>query len=150
MVSIINKNDYELFAKSCEATMLRGRSSVIFMFFWGGFICMFAEMLILIFNRLGFGRQESVIYLNIALILISFTLTLLGAFQKMGRFAVAFIFITPFWLANAVLCCALENRAEGFIFGVCGKMFEIVGPVLVCEVIAFILCGGFLYAFSFL
>ena len=135
--------------KSCECGVFRS-SIIILVFFLGGLICMFGEAFIFIFNILGFKRQEAVIYLNISLILISFVLTIFSIFQKMGGFANVFISIVPFWFANAILCCALENRFEGFIFGVGCKMFEIVGSVLVFEVIAFILCGCFLYFFSFL
>ena len=54
-----------------------------------------------------------------------------GVYDNIGRFAGAGSTIPITGFSNAVVSPALEFRAEGYIYGVGAKMFQIAGPVIV-------------------
>ncbi|MDY2510746.1 MAG: SpoVA/SpoVAEb family sporulation membrane protein, partial [Ruminococcus callidus] len=47
--------------------------------------------------------------------------------------------------ANAVSCCAVESKSEGWILGVGAKIFTIAGPVIVYGTAASVVYGIIYY-----
>ncbi len=80
-------------------------------------------------------------YTLVTLIFISTLLTGLGVYDKIGSFAGAGSVIPITGFANSIASPAIEFKTEGWIFGMCVKMFTIAGPVLVNGIAGSVLVG---------
>ena len=69
----------------------------------------------------------------------------LGWYEKIAKHAGAGTLVPITGFANAVSCCAIESRAEGWILGVGAKIFTIAGPVIVYGTAASMLYGLIYY-----
>jgi len=97
----------------------------------GGGICAFAEGLNQIFTNWGGMDRESATTLTaVILVGIAVTLTGIGVFDKIARFAGGGTLVPITGFANAVAAPAIDSRAEGFVLGVGSKIFTVAGPVL--------------------
>lgn len=115
----------------------------LFHAFWiGGLICLFGEvikdLLMLIPNM---SVENASVWESIILIAIASILTGFGVYDKLGAYAGAGTIVPITGFSNSITSPALEFKREGFIFGLCAKMFIISGPVIVCGVIASIVAG---------
>ena len=102
--------------------------------FWafvvGGTICTIGQSLIE-FYKIWFELQDASVLASATLVFIAALLTGFGVYDNIGRFAGAGSTIPITGFSNAVVSPALEFRAEGYIYGVGAKMFQIAGPVIV-------------------
>lgn len=102
--------------------------------FWafvvGGTICTIGQVLIE-FYKIWFELQDASVLASATLVFIAALLTGFGVYDNIGRFAGAGSTIPITGFSNAVVSPALEFRAEGYIYGVGAKMFQIAGPVIV-------------------
>ena len=73
------------------------------------------------------------------LVFIAALMTGFGIYDNIGRFAGAGSTIPITGFSNAVVSPALEFRAEGYVYGVGAKMFQVAGPVIVNGVTASVL-----------
>ena len=73
---------------------------------------------------------------SIILIFIGSTLTGLGVYDRIGKFAGGGSIVPITGFANSVVSPAMEFKAEGFIYGLAAKMFVIAGPIIVFGVIS--------------
>ena len=115
----------------------------LFHAFWiGGLICLLGEvikdLLMLIPNM---SVENASVWESIILIAIASILTGFGVYDKLGAYAGAGTIVPITGFSNSITSPALEFKREGFIFGLCAKMFIISGPVIVCGVIASIVAG---------
>jgi len=116
----------------------------LFHAFWvGGLICCIGEAikdtLLLIFPDMTLdaaGNWES----TIVIVLASF-LTGIGIYDRIGAYAGAGSIIPISGFSNSITSPALEFKREGFIFGLCAKMFTIAGPVIVSGLVAGVIVG---------
>ena len=100
-------------------------------FLVGGGICLFAEGVIrLLVGVWGLTRDTASAWSAILLILIAVTLTALGVFDKIAKFAGGGTLLPITGFANAVASPAIDSRSEGFVLGVGAKIFTVAGPVL--------------------
>ena len=100
-------------------------------FLVGGGICAFAEGIIQLFTRaLGQSRDVAGTWAAIILIFLAVTLTAIGVFDKIAKFAGAGTLVPITGFANAVASPAIDSRAEGLVLGVGSKIFTVAGPVL--------------------
>ena len=100
-------------------------------FLVGGGICLFAEGVIQALTRLGgLPRDTASAWSSILLILLAVTLTAVGVFDKIAKFAGGGTLVPITGFANAVASPAIDSRAEGFVLGVGAKIFTVAGPVL--------------------
>ena len=76
-----------------------------------------------------------------ALIFLGTTLTGLGVYDRIGKYAGAGSVVPITGFANAMVAPAIEFRQEGLVTGVGAKMFSIAGPVIVFGVSASVLAG---------
>ena len=67
----------------------------------------------------------------IVMVFLGATLTGLGLYDKIGKFAGAGSIVPITGFANSIVSPAMEYKREGYIMGVGAKMFTIAGPVLV-------------------
>ena len=102
--------------------------------FWafviGGVICCIGQAFIELY-KLWFPIEDASVLASATLVLIAAIMTGLGIYDNIGRFAGAGSTIPITGFSNAVVSPALEFRAEGYIYGVGAKMFQVAGPVIV-------------------
>lgn len=102
--------------------------------FWafaiGGVICCIGQALIELF-KIWFSVEDASVLASASLVLLAAIMTGLGIYDNIGRFAGAGSTIPITGFSNAVVSPALEFRAEGYIYGVGAKMFQVAGPVIV-------------------
>ena len=100
-------------------------------FLVGGGICLFAEGVIqLLTGVLHLERDVASAWSSILLVAIAVTLTAIGIFDKIAKFAGGGTLLPITGFANAVASPAIDSRSEGFVLGVGAKIFTVAGPVL--------------------
>lgn len=117
--------------------------SLIWAFLIGGLICCigqgFYDALHAIFNDI--PKEDLSVYTLVIMIFLGTFLTGIGVYDKIGSFAGAGSIIPITGFANSVASPAIEFKTEGWIFGMCVKMFTIAGPVIVNGVVGSIVVG---------
>ena len=96
----------------------------------GGTICTIGQALIE-FYKIWFELQDASVLASATLVFIAALLTGFVVYDNSRRFSGAGSTIPITGFSNAVVSPALEFRAEGYIYGVGAKMFQIAGPVIV-------------------
>lgn len=71
------------------------------------------------------------VFTAIVMVFLGATLTGIGLYDKIGKFAGAGSIVPITGFANSIVSPAMEYKREGYIMGVGAKMFTIAGPVLV-------------------
>ncbi|MBR5479290.1 MAG: stage V sporulation protein AC [Clostridia bacterium] len=97
----------------------------------GGAICAVGEVFLEIYKELGSTFDMAAAFTSVTLIGISALLTGLGLYDKIAKHAGAGTLVPITGFANSIVASALEFKSEGFILGMCAKMFAIAGPVIV-------------------
>ena len=125
--------DKKTYARYVEARAPRSPllKNCLHAFLVGGGICLFAEGIIQLFTRLlATSREDAGTWAAIILVLLAVTLTAIGVFDKIAKFAGGGTLVPITGFANAVASPAIDSRAEGFILGIGAKIFTVAGPVL--------------------
>ena len=111
-------------------------------FLFGGGICVFAQALTNIYLAcFDIPKETAGTLTSITLIFIAVTLTALGVFDKIAKYAGAGTLVPITGFANAVVSPAIDSKAEGFILGVGAKIFTVAGPVLLYAMLSGAVCG---------
>lgn len=110
-------------------------------FLIGGGICVLGEGLVEIYKGLGNTFDMASALTSVTLIGISALLTGLGLYDKIAKHAGAGTLVPITGFANSIVASALEFKSEGFVLGMCAKMFVIAGPVIVYGTVASFLYG---------
>ena len=107
--------------------------SLLHSFLIGGAVCVFAELLLLLFKKIIPSLDELMLaHLTVVvLIALSVLLTGIGIFDVAARKGGAGVFLPITGFANAMASASMEHKAEGLIMGTSTKLFSVVGPVLV-------------------
>ena len=99
--------------------------------FWvGGAICAFGQALTLWAGKLDLGEVTGPMFTTSVLIFIGTTLTGLGVYDRIGKYAGAGSAIPVTGFANSVAAPAIEFQREGAVMGVGARLFTLAGPVL--------------------
>lgn len=111
--------------------------------FWvGGVICVVGQLLALLGEKgLGMVEEEALMFTTVCLIFLGTTLTGLGIYDDIGRYAGAGSIVPITGFANSIAAPAIEFRREGLVMGVGAKLFTVSGPVLVYGIAASIVAG---------
>ena len=96
----------------------------------GGGIGVMAELLFHLFRHLGLAPDAAGGTVCVVLVALTAVLTGFGIFARLGRFAGAGTLVPITGFANAVVSPAIDNKSEGLVLGVGGKIFAVAGPVL--------------------
>ncbi len=102
----------------------------------GGAICCVGRLFNDIYLMLGVNEEIAQGLSTVTLIFAAGLLTGIGWFSPLGAFSGAGTLVPITGFANAIAAPAIENKTEGFIYGVCSKMFVIAGPVIVFGTLA--------------
>ena len=125
--------DKKTYARYVEARAPRSPllKNCLHAFLVGGGICLFAEGVIqVLVGAFGMVRDVASAWSSIILVVIAVTLTAVGVFDKIAKFAGGGTLVPITGFANAVASPAIDSRAEGFVLGVGSKIFTVAGPVL--------------------
>ena len=125
--------DKKTYARYVEARAPRSPlvRDCVHAFLVGGGICLFAEGVIqLLTGVLHLERDVASAWSSILLVAIAVTLTAIGIFDKIAKFAGGGTLLPITGFANAVASPAIDSRSEGFVLGVGAKIFTVAGPVL--------------------
>lgn len=121
--------------------------SLLWAFLVGGLICCIGQGIFdaikAIFPAIEDKDVQS--YTLIVIIFLASFLTGIGVYDRIGNFAGAGSIVPISGFSNSIASPALEFKSEGWIFGLCVKMFSIAGPVLVTGITASILVGFIYY-----
>ena len=114
--------------------------------FWvGGAICAFGQALTLWAGKLDLGEVTGPMFTTSVLIFIGTTLTGLGVYDRIGKYAGAGSAIPVTGFANSVAAPAIEFQREGAVTGVGARLFTLAGPVLAYGVAASVAVGILYY-----
>lgn len=115
--------------------------------FWvGGTICALGQAINALGEAIGLGEITLPMFTSAVLIFIGTTLTGVGVYDRIGKYAGAGSIVPVTGFANSVAAPALEYRREGMVLGVGAKLFTIAGPVLVYGITSSILLGAIYWA----
>lgn len=117
-------------------------------FLFGGGICLFAQILSSLFEKLGLNQDETKLAVPSVIIIITAILTGIGVFDKIAKHAGAGTIVPITGFANSVVSPALEFKHEGLILGTAAQMFSIAGPVIVYGTASSFLYGLIIYIFK--
>ena len=105
--------------------------------FWvGGAICVLGQLLTQLAAKIELGEVTAPMFTSAALIFLGTTLTGLGVYDRIGKYAGAGSIVPITGFANSVASPALEFKAEGMITGLAAKMFTVAGPIIVYGVLS--------------
>lgn len=98
----------------------------------GGIICVIGQG----FNQLALeviklSPEDMASFTAAVMVFLGATLTGIGIYDHIGRFAGAGSIVPITGFANSVVAPAMEYKREGYVLGVGAKLFTIAGPVLV-------------------
>ena len=99
--------------------------------FWvGGLICALGQAIGALGGALGLSYQQLPMFSASVLVFLGTTLTGVGVYDKIGKYAGAGSIVPITGFANSVCAPAMEFRREGLVLGVGAKLFTLAGPVL--------------------
>lgn len=123
--------------------------SMLRAFFVGGLFCILGQGLTdLGMHVFRLDEPHSAMLTSIVLIFLGSTLTGIGVYDKIGKFAGGGSIVPITGFANSIVAPAMEYKREGYITGVGAKMFTVAGPVLVYGTIISIAVGLIYYFFG--
>jgi stage V sporulation protein AC len=132
--------------KAPKTPMLK---SLIWAFVIGGVICIIGQLIhdgiVTMFPEL--YETDVNMWTLITIIFITTLLTGIGIWDEVGYLGGAGAFIPITGFANAVASPAIEFKKEGYIFGLCVKMFVVAGPIIVNGILISVIAGLFYYIF---
>lgn len=118
-------------------------------FIVGGLICVLGQAIhdigMAIWN---FDTDVASIFDAVVLVFLGATLTGIGVYDKIGKFAGAGSIIPITGFANSMVAPAMEFKREGYVLGVGAKMFTLAGPVLVFGVTSSVVAGLIYFFFG--
>ena len=120
--------------------------SVLKSFIVGGFICVIGQAVrALGIDVLGIAEENVGDFVSTVMIFIGSTLTGLGVYDKIGKFAGAGSIVPITGFANSIVAPAMEFKREGYVLGVAARLFSLAGPVLVYGISASVAVGIIYY-----
>jgi len=121
--------------------------SLLRAFYVGGLICCIgqgiSDGLKVLFPNLTMDIVQA--YTLVILIFIASFLTGIGVYDRIGAYAGAGSIVPITGFSNSIASPALEFKSEGWIFGLCVKMFTIAGPVIVTGIACSMIVGLIYY-----
>ena len=110
--------------------------------FWvGGLICALGQALNALGEVIGLSYAQIPMFTSSVLVFVGTTLTGIGVYDKIGKYAGAGSVVPITGFANSVAAPAMEFRREGLVMGVGARMFAVSGPVLAYGISASVVYG---------
>ena len=143
----MTNQDYDKLVKERAKPSPMGKN-ILWAFLVGGAICTAGQGLTTLYQGWGLDKEQAGAATSITLILAAASLTGLGVFDKLAKFAGAGTLVPITGFANAMVSPALEFKSEGFVTGTAVKLFTVAGPVLVFGISASVIYGLILCVFA--
>lgn len=106
-------------------------------FLVGGLICAIGQIIMDCATiYLDMDQKAAGGFTSILLVFVGATLTGLGVYDIIGKFAGAGSIVPITGFANSIVSPAMEHKREGLVMGVGANLFKLAGPVLVTGVSA--------------
>ncbi len=112
----------------------------------GGLICVFGEVLYILFLKV-VERKAATTLVTVSVIFLAALLTALGIFEKIARFTGAGTLVPVCGFSNAVTSEALDSSSEGYVLGVGAKIFTVAGPVIIFGLLSGVIYGVVYYIY---
>ena len=111
--------------------------------FWvGGLICVIGQLISITGEKwMGMTESSASMLTSVVLIFLGTTLTGLGIYDDIGRYAGAGSIVPITGFANSIASPAIEFKREGLVLGVGAKLFAVAGPVLVYGIVSSVVAG---------
>ena len=110
--------------------------------YWvGGVICCIGQALNMLGEKLPLTELTAPMFTSVVLIFLGTTLTGIGVYDKIGRYAGAGSIVPITGFANSVAAPAIEYRREGIVLGIGARIFQLAGPVLTYGITSSMLVG---------
>ena len=110
--------------------------------FWvGGAICCLGQAITLWAEKLNLGEITNPMFTTSVMIFLGTTLTGLGVYDRIGKYAGAGSIVPITGFANSITAPAMEFRREGLVMGVGARLFQLAGPVLVYGIASSVAAG---------
>ena len=110
--------------------------------FWvGGLICALGQALTLWAERLNLGEITAPMFTTSVLVFLGTTLTGIGVYDVIGKYAGAGSAIPVTGFANSMAAPAIEFQREGAVTGAGARLFTLAGPVLAYGIASSVLVG---------
>ena len=110
--------------------------------FWvGGVICSIGQVLNFWADALQLTVITTPMFTAMVLVFVGTTLTGLGVYDRIGKYAGAGSIVPITGFANSMAASAMEFRREGLVLGLGSRLFTVAGPVLAYGITASILVG---------
>lgn len=142
----IKKKEYQAYVEK-SAPKSKLLLDITKAFVIGGLICMLGEVFTEWYKAMSMTHEAASALTSVTLIGISALLTGLGLYDKLAKHAGAGTLVPITGFANSIVSAALEFKSEGYVLGMCAKMFALAGPVLVMGTTASVLYGFILLIF---
>lgn len=110
-------------------------------FIFGGMICALGEALRHLYLYLGIEGDMAPVYVSVTVILLGATLTLLGIFDRIAKYAGAGTLVPITGFSNAITSQAIDAKSEGLVLGIGSKIFTVSGPVILFGISAGVIYG---------
>ncbi len=110
-------------------------------FIFGGVISALGECLYHLYMYLGADKETAPTLVSISLIFIAASLTAIGVFDMIAKWAGAGTLVPITGFSNAITSQAIDAKSEGFVLGVGAKIFTVSGPVILFGLGAGVLYG---------
>ena len=115
----------------------------------GGLICCIGQGISDLGERfLHLDEKALSAFTAIVMVFLGATLTGIGIYDKIGKFAGAGSIVPITGFANSIVSPAMEFKREGFIMGVGAKLFSLAGPVLVYGIGSSVVYGVIYWIFT--
>ena len=136
-----NRTEYQHMLQKESPNSPLGRD-ILFAGVIGGLICVIGQLLAYWGEKgLGMVEEDALMFTSVCLIFLGTTLTGIGVYDDIGRYAGAGSIVPITGFANSIAAPAIEFRREGLVMGVGAKLFTVAGPVLVYGISASIAVG---------
>lgn len=132
----MNKEEFKIIVNrnSCKDNKIK---NMFLAFICGGVISLIGQMLHLFFiNVLNINVIDSYTIITIIFVITSRILTGLCVFDKISSYFKAGVLVPITGFAHAMSSSAMDNKDEGFIYGIGANMFKLTGSVIVYGIIS--------------
>lgn len=136
-----NRSDYKkMVEKSTPNSPMA--INILKAFLVGGIICCIGQVLRdIAAGPLKLNAEGAGMFTSVVLVFLGATLTGVGLYDKLGRWAGAGSAVPITGFANSVVSPAMEFKHEGWVMGTGSKIFTIAGPVIACGVTSSVVVG---------
>lgn len=140
------KKYYERLVKT-ERDYKQWTLSFLQAFFFGGLLCLFGQIILLVLN-LFVEPTDANFYLLIIIISLAAILSAIGIYDDLGQVAKCGLAIPISGFSNACVSAAMEYKKEGLVLGIGSNCLKLAGSVIVLGTVSAVIVSMVRYFFE--